>query len=465
MKHAIGFLAAFALAAQTPSPIEGNWEGVLGGALHLTLEMTRTRDGVLLGKVTSVDQGAVIPIDRTEVKGDAVRLELNTVGGVYEGSMNPAHDAIEGTWSQRGTTQPLKFTRAAAAPAPAKPGAPPPSPREYFEAFGVPADVSIPVVPQPFTDPAGKTHLVYELHITNSSPFELHLERVEVMSGASVLHSLEAAPLIAAAQRVGGPSQDARTIAAGGSAVVFLWVTPGAAPQSIHHRLTFDGRALDCANVSIPSAKPILISPPLRGANWLAANGPSNTSGHRRALIPINGRTYIAQRFAIDWVQRGDDGKTFSGDAKNNKNYHAYGSDALAVADATVVTVKDGIPENIPGGRAVPITLETVGGNHMILDLGGGRFAFYAHLQPGSIRVKLGDRVRRGQVLGLVGNSGNSTEPHLHFHVSDANSPLGSEGLPYAIDKFDVIDGKSAVAHENAMPLQDMRIRFSSGGR
>ena len=58
------------------------------------------------------------------------------------------------------------------------------------------------------------------------------------------------------------------------------------------------------------------------------------------------------------------------------------------------------------------------------------RYPVYAHLQPGSLRVKLGDKVRRGQTLGLVGNSGNSTEPHLHFHITDANSPLGSEGLP-----------------------------------
>jgi murein DD-endopeptidase MepM/ murein hydrolase activator NlpD len=86
----------------------------------------------------------------------------------------------------------------------------------------------------------------------------------------------------------------------------------------------------------------------------------------------------------------------------------------------------------------VPITLQTIGGNHVIVNLGDGVFAFYAHLQPGSITVKAGDKVRRGQVLGLVGNSGNSTEPHLHFHLSDANSPLGGEGMPYAFDSFEV---------------------------
>ena len=130
---------------------------------------------------------------------------------------------------------------------------------------------------------------------------------------------------------------------------------------------------------------------------------------------------------------------TFTGDAVRLE-LKSVGAEALAVADAIVAAIKDGIPENVPGptSRAVPITLETVGGNYVILDLGQGRYAFYAHLQPGSLRVKAGDKVRRGQVVGLVGNSGNSTEPHLHFHISDANSPLGSDGLPYLLPAFEV---------------------------
>jgi len=145
------------------------------------------------------------------------------------------------------------------------------------------------------------------------------------------------------------------------------------------------------------------------------------------------------------------------------------------VADGTVVGFKDGIPENVPPSRAVPITLETVGGNHVILDIGGGHFAFYAHLQPGKIRVKMGDRVKRGQVIGLVGNSGNSTEPHLHFHISDGNSPLGTEGLPYALTSFETQKGELKVVsaamkvevsgapsrRSLEMPLQNDVIRFA----
>ncbi|MGH9943007.1 MAG: M23 family metallopeptidase, partial [Pyrinomonadaceae bacterium] len=194
-----------------------------------------------------------------------------------------------------------------------------------------------------------------------------------------------------------------------------------------------------------------------------------------RALIPVRGGAHIAQRFAIDFVQLREDGRTFTGDQKDNKNYRCYGAETLAVADGVVVATKDGIPENVPGAnsRAVPITLETIGGNHVILDLNNSRFAFYAHLQPGSLRVKLGDKVRRGQVLGLVGNSGNSTEPHLHFHLSNANSPLGSEGIPYVFPAFEV-QGKgwgwkagsansATEKRQNEMPLELEVVRFPPG--
>jgi murein DD-endopeptidase MepM/ murein hydrolase activator NlpD len=103
-----------------------------------------------------------------------------------------------------------------------------------------------------------------------------------------------------------------------------------------------------------------------------------------------------------------------------------------------IVGVKDGIPENVPQtkARAVPITLETMAGNYVLLDIGGGHFALYAHFQPNSLKVKVGDKVKLGQVLGLVGNSGNSDLPHLHFHIVNDASPLGAEGVPYVLKSF-----------------------------
>jgi hypothetical protein len=304
------------------------------------------------------------------------------------------------------------------------------------------------------------------VHITNFTGAELLVSRLDVVAGATTLKSYEGADLTGILMQPRVNVTDARSIPAGGRAVAFVWVSLDsgrAIPKSLRSRISVGSQSLDGPEVVVSTAKPIVIGPPLRGGDWIALNGPSNTSGHRRALIPLGGRPEIAQRFAIDWAKVGPSGQRFDGDAKNNASYFAYGSDILSVADGVVTSIKDGIPQNVPGptSRAVPITLETVGGNYVIVDLGGGHYAFYAHMQPGTLRVKVGDRVRRGQVLGLLGNSGNSTEPHLHFHIGNANAPLASEGLPYLIDAWDLYDG-TWKPRRNQLPLADVKVRFPS---
>jgi len=141
------------------------------------------------------------------------------------------------------------------------------------------------------------------------------------------------------------------------------------------------------------------------------------------------------------------DDRLASGDAQQNASYPQFGADAIAAADAKVVHVQDGMPEGTPGSFAPGVTATNADGNAVILDLGDGRFALYAHLQPGSIRVREGDGVERGQVLGLVGNTGNSDAPHLHFHVMDGPSPLASNGVPYGIDAF-TVSGRAVSASD-----------------
>jgi murein DD-endopeptidase MepM/ murein hydrolase activator NlpD len=165
----------------------------------------------------------------------------------------------------------------------------------------------------------------------------------------------------------------------------------------------------------------------------------------------------------IDWVQLKTADSRFTGDAKNNRNSRAHGAEVLAVADATVARIKDGIPENTPGenSSAVPIADDAELGNYLILDLGGGNYCLYAHLQPGTLRVKAGDRVKRGQTLGLLGNSGSSTEPHLHFQVMNGTSLLDPEGIPYLIDSFELLSGPNAGRETNALPMDNMRVKFA----
>ena len=343
-------------------------------------------------------------------------------------------------------------------------------------------------VPKPPTVATGEhgPFLVYEVHVTNFTPQPITLKQLDVMASPDdrVLLSLNDSALMRAVSRPGmAPAGAAERLRVSGGmrAVVFVWAPlgAGAPPRSIQHRLTIESgtgdsvRTQQLVGASVPvTAQAVAIGPPLRGGPWLTANGPADGSGHRRSLIPIAGVPSIAQRFAIDFVKVDSADKTFSGDQLENENYYAEGNDALAVANGTVVEVKDSIPENVPGinSRAVPITLETVGGNHVIIDIGGGYYAFYAHLKPGGVKVKLGDKVKRGQVIGLVGNTGNSTEPHLHFHISDGNSPLGSEGVPYRLDSFEIVghcttfgagcERSTSVIHRGEVPLANALVRF-----
>ena len=338
----------------------------------------------------------------------------------------------------------------------------------------------------------GQTILPYELHISNFTNQSITLRQIDVLpadrvggptlaSSSAPLMTLADSTLLGALARPGArlPPAERAHVGPGLRAVVYMWVPiTGQAPRAIRHRLTVvadtgSTTPLVLETAAVPVTSDLLVvSPPLRGGVWLAANGPAAESGHRRAMLPLEGSFHIAQRFAIDWLKVDSAGKSFKGDQLKNSSYYAYGNDAIAVADGIITEVKDGIPENVPGmdSRAVPITLETVGGNHVIIDIGGGHYAFYAHLQPGSIKVKLGDRVKRGQLLGLVGNSGNSTEPHLHFHISDASSPLGSEGIPYAFETLYVIgrcktliadcERGKPVARHMEMPFANELVRF-----
>lgn len=315
----------------------------------------------------------------------------------------------------------------------------------------VPAEVDHPISPTPVRA-NGKAHLFYELHITNLKAASLKLLRLEVYDPVtkSLFGSYEDAELAGLLSRPGASADlnDKRVLGGGMRAVVFLQISfapDGHIPNELCHRFLFTvgdtQKVLDNVMVRVAGGLPFVISPPLRGDRWLALSALSNTNSHRRTLVVVNGRARIAQRFATDWTRIGADGLAFRGDPSKNANWSAYGADVLAVAGAIVSDIKDGIPENDPTSdkKAIPIDLTTVAGNYIILNLGGGKYALYAHLQPGSIRVKPNDKVRAGQLIALLGNSGQSDAPHLHFHIMDSNSPLGAEGLPYAFKSFELM--------------------------
>lgn len=297
--------------------------------------------------------------------------------------------------------------------------------------------------------------LVYELHVTNFDTVPLRLKSVEVFDNHATgtpLNTLSDDRLSAAMTLVGASmagmggmdeKKDNRVIQPGARAVVFMWIElplDHSLPGSLRHKMVFspEGSAdttLQDFPVTVSHDPVLTLAPPFNGGTWLAGDGPVNDSPHRRTIMAIDGRTYSPERFAIDWVKVGPNGDSTHDGKTRNENSWGWGEPVLAVADGDITEVVDGIPDNVPGNLP-PVTLDNISGNHVIMQIAPSRFVTYAHLQNGNIKVKLHQHVHRGDVLALLGNSGNTTGPHLHLQVTDRNSGLESEGVPFVFANF-----------------------------
>lgn len=178
---------------------------------------------------------------------------------------------------------------------------------------------------------------------------------------------------------------------------------------------------------------------PLRGA-WFAAVGPTMHTGHRWA---------VPEEFGYDIAKLGEGDLSHHGSGTQFSDYYAYGAPVLAAADGIVTAAVNDQPENPAalrrpdetdeayGARVQEIQMSLLGkgasgiaGNYVMINHGNGEHSLYAHMQPGSVRVRAGEKVAAGAQLGKLGSSGNSTEPHLHFQVCDAPDPMACAGIP-----------------------------------
>jgi hypothetical protein len=206
---------------------------------------------------------------------------------------------------------------------------------------------------------------------------------------------------------------------------------PFPAGSPIPATATFTGAPV---KVGVPAR---VISAPLRGGGWVAVNGCCDSiTSHRGAVIAVDAKQNAPERFAIDWIQLDKSRRMYVGDGTKLTSFPFYGDKLYSVADGVVVNTYDEADEQVPLSPAKGLVPASIGGNMMVVDIGGGAYAFYAHMQRGSLKAKLGDRVKKDQVLGLLGNTGNTDAPHLHFHLMDGTSPLNANGLPFVLDRF-----------------------------
>ena len=299
----------------------------------------------------------------------------------------------------------------------------------------------------------GREHIEYDLVISNAFTVDATLRSLEVRDGRGrLLLRREGDALASVTHPPPRPTPPTRTVPASGlvSTSVDVAVRPRALPTRLTNRISYElppdapglaligSRRVDGPELRLARREPIVIAPPLRGPGWVAlAACCESPSAHRDLLFPANGRFVTPEMFAIDWVALRD-GRLYEGDGSQTTQWHAEGAPLLAVGDGRVVRAVDGRPEIAPApfGTAILRTADEFAGNYVVVRIRRGVYAIYAHVRPGTVRVRIGQRVRTGQRLGELGNSGNTTAPHLHFSINDGPDLVTSNSLPWEFDRF-----------------------------
>ena len=313
--------------------------------------------------------------------------------------------------------------------------------------------------PSPVFRTDSRRHLVYEIVMRNPTTARAVIERLVVVDQRRrILASFGPETTRTSLGPNGLPLAPDAEIGPGETLTLFLDVIlprGRRAPSALAHRFVFSlerdtGHARRvravAARTTVERRTPISVSPPLRGSKILGviAHTPQT----------ITDRLLHAQRYAIDFLRLNQArDNVFDGDPLRNESYAVYGDEIFAAAPGIIVAVRNDMAENTPPTEPPFTTFDDVAGNRVVQHLGGDRYALYAHMQPASVRVTVGQRVERGQVLGLVGNTGISSAPHLHFQIMDSPggpSALDANGLPYVFDRFTLV---SEVANINAVLL------------
>jgi len=311
-----------------------------------------------------------------------------------------------------------------------------------------PLAADVLTAPQAVLGSDGAKHIVYEVRIENRTDQRFTLNQIDVRDDRGTTLLQLNAQTIATRLSLGGQRGSESNVLEGYQfGVAFLHVripaeTP--VPKSLVHEVVgYSVRigsdvSMRIAWTRVNSSEPTVLAAPLRGVGYVAGDGCCDSIRHVRALLSLDGRFYLAQRFAIDWEKIDDTGRIFTGDPKEVKNYWIYDQPVFAVADGEVVAARNDLKDQTPGALPPNLPLDEADGNFAIIKLRDRVYALYAHLAPESVTVSTGDRVNRGQQIGRVGNSGNTQAPHLHFQLMDRPDALAANGVPYTFERYEV---------------------------
>jgi hypothetical protein len=303
----------------------------------------------------------------------------------------------------------------------------------------------------------GREHVDYDLLIANLFTVPVRLDSIRVFSDARLMLALTGKAL---ANHTLPLAQPTATIPVSAFVKTLVDVVlPRSFGRRVPKRLTEQIRYAVPPNapvraiigstvihgpaVRIHAGAPVRIASPLYGSGWLNSSGccADPTSEHRALLLPADGAFRTPEMFAIDWV-REIGGAFYKRDGGKLTDWACFGAPIHAVANGIVVAAVNNRAEVPPftttDKNPTVRKPQDFSGNNVVERIAPGQYAVYVHMQTGSVRVKVGQRLRTGQVIGLLGNTGNSTGPHLHFGIQDGPDILTSNSLPFEIGSFTV---------------------------
>ena len=286
--------------------------------------------------------------------------------------------------------------------------------------------------------------LYYELQFKNAGTDTIELKTLNISGKNKSYLNLNGPKL---AERTKSSDQKNRNliIPTGGSGLIYIELETEVLKAEtivnklefwIHHRTKNNTTAFTITELHPTVTKPTVLGKPLQAGLWTAIYDPAWASGHRRVFYSEKGKQFLPGRFAIDFIRVDSVGKYASKNTDSIQNWFGYQNAIIAVADGTVSSVLNDFKESATVSQHKSPAPEQASGNYISMKIANGQYAFYEHLKPNSIRVKPGDKVKKGDVIAQLGFTGQSTGPHLHFHLADRDNRLYAEGLPYVFENF-----------------------------